>query len=176
MNPLGLLHLRDRLNEAMGPGKRWAIGGGVRWDVIDPRLGSLRERVYFSRNEASGIIWRSGAREYRKRPEGSYQATARLTLSVYFASMEQFAYEGEYLLIEDALLDVLPTVADPAHGIEHAWLDQIEDMTLQDDQYGEVLIVAAQVDVRYVTQVRAEDLPTIQSLVWQLRHDPIPER
>ncbi|HEU4743130.1 MAG TPA: hypothetical protein VFS50_16155 [Meiothermus sp.] len=90
--------------------------------------------------------------------------------------MEQFAYESEYLLIEDALLGILPSVGDPAKGIEHAWLAEVQDMTLQDEQYGEILIVAAQVEVRYTTQVRPEDRPAIQELVWSLCRLPLKEQ
>lgn len=174
MNPALLYHLRDHLNAATGPDGRWPLAGGIEWHIIDPRLGNLRERIRWSRGGV-GVIWRESSRSIRRSNAG-VEGLAKLHLTAYFPSMEQFAYEGEYMLLEEALYYTLHDLP-PAYGLQYAYLTDVQDMTLQmgDDQYGEVLVVAAQAEVRYEFAPSDLDSRTIRGVIVELEQGEINE-
>ncbi|MES4792433.1 MAG: hypothetical protein C4321_05080 [Chloroflexota bacterium] len=173
MNPLILYHIRDHLNAATDRTGPWPIASGIEWNVIDPRLGNLRERIYWNRGGV-GVIWREGSRDIR-RTAGGIEATGLINLTAYFPSMEQFAFEGEYLLLEEALYHTLHNLP-PEHGLQFAHLVSIQDMTLQmgDDQYAEVLVLAAQAEARYLLGSPEESDPRrIRDVIIELVHTEV---
>lgn len=167
MNPVILAKLRDHLEAVTGPGGPFPITGGIRWYVIDPRLGNLKERIRWAKGHQVGVLWRAGTREYRRAGHNT-DAVAVIKAGVYWTSMEEWSHEGEYLLLEDALHYALSTFAAP--GVDHAWLEGVEDLTISEDTYGEVLVSECTLAVRYHLGMPEPDYMRVRQVLVTLAH------
>lgn len=119
MDPQILTDLRDHLNALTQPGMPYQIGPGIGWSFILPKedfaedlkatLSSSRVRTWV------GVIVPSGSRnagtsrqQYSPdQPRGGAFREMTVYLTVFLRSLKQVAYDGDVLLIEDLIQEIV---------------------------------------------------------------------
>lgn len=119
MDPQILTDLRDHLNELTQPGKPYQVGPGIGWSFILPKDNFAEDlRATLSSSSVRtwvGVIVPSGSRnagtsrqQYGPdQPRGGAFREMNVYLTVFLRSLKQIAYDGNVLLLEDLMQEIV---------------------------------------------------------------------